>query len=117
MRNYELSFFPWECCMTEAVEMNNVGRKSVFQVQQPLTGLRDIVPSIVHPFQPVLALEKIEVRNRTRFFILRRLQRRSHDCKVNLDAVLFKSACQLQRVGPNTTNVVSGHQNSFYWTA
>jgi hypothetical protein len=49
--------------MNVTVQVNDIGLETRFNIEQPVSGPDDVLPRIMHPFQPVSAFEEFDPRD------------------------------------------------------
>ena len=97
--------------MAVAVEMNDVGTNARRDLQQPIAGTINIVPWILHPFEPVRAFEQAYIFAHDDFVILLATETPAHAGESDLDSVRLKRTRKLERIRPYTSDWIDGHQN------
>src|SRR5690606_19120296 len=86
-------------CVNVSVEMNDVGTQLVGKAEEPLPGLVEVVPRIVHPFELERRMEDARFRSR---------RPRAHDGEGEVD--LRECPDEGVGVGPDAADAVRGHQ-------
>src|SRR6266480_2862013 len=78
MRHHQHGRIPGKNSVAVAVEMNDVGTNARRDLQQPIAGTINIVPRILHPFEPVRAFEQAHIFARDHLVILLATETRAH---------------------------------------
>src|SRR4051812_11314735 len=107
--------------MTVAIEVDEVWRELLLECEQPVTGAGDVVPWIGHPLQPALVFVQVDRANTARgrtsgadrrncLALCSRGSRPEHNER-HANAGGCELADQVERVGPDTTDGIGGHQD------
>src|SRR5690242_4341237 len=92
--------------------MNDVWANLVLDIQQPLTRAVHVIPWIVHPLQSIVTLVHAKVANTERLHPLLPARVGTHRCELNSEAMGGQSPGKLERVGPDASQCIGGHQDA-----
>src|SRR5438552_18587069 len=108
MRHHQHGRIPGKNSVAVAVEMNDVGTNARRDLQQPIAGTINIVPRILHPFEPVRAFDQAYIFPHDDFVILLATETSGHAGETDLDSAPLKRTRKLERVSPNTSDWIVG---------
>src|SRR5437762_12251462 len=111
MRHHQHGRIPGKNSVAVAVEMNDVGTNARCDLQQPIAGTINILPRIIHPFEPVRAFEQAHIFAPDDLLILLATETLAHAGESDLDSVRLKRTRKLERIRPYAADWIDGHQN------
>ena len=100
---------PRKHSMAITIEMDQIRANALRNFQQPITGAVDIVPWLIHPFQPVCAFEQLHVFASKDIFMLFACEMPAHAGQCNFNSVRLKGARQIERIRPYAADRIDRH--------
>ena len=95
------------------IEMDDIGLCIVRKPKEPVAGAADVVPGVVHPFQPEHALMNLDVREGTGLLALSGAQGGGPSSRESTSTpCAAEGEGQLEGVGPDPAEGVGRHQDT-----
>ena len=112
MRRHHHRRSPLQRAVAERIQVDEIRRVLLLQIEQPVARFLDIPPGIVHPLQLEVAREQLEIRDARGLLPLRRPRRAAQRGQNDVDPMRPERLGQLHRVGPNAADGVARHEDA-----